>query len=237
VPDDPPPVIWARLSGQGRGPARTLDHGAITAAAIALADEEGVDAVSMRKIAARMDHSPMALYRHVGGKDDLTELMYDAVLGELDLAGMPSSDWRADLARLARELRRIHHAHPWIARFGHRPSLGPHARGFLEVGLACVDGLGLDLDAMLDLLATTQAFTRGFVQQELGEVDAQRRTGLDFAAYQRQTGPYIARLLAEGRFPYLERLIIEAEDFPDPDAVFERRLAMVLDGLAARITR
>lgn len=231
--DEPPPVIWARLSGQGRGPVRTLDYAAITTAAIALADEDGVDAVSMRKIAGRMDHSPMSLYRHVGSKDDLTELMYDAVLGELDLTGMPSGSWRADVARLAREIRRLHHAHPWIARFGHRPTLGPNARRFLETGLACVDGLGLDIDGMLDLLSTALQFTRGFVVQELGEVEVQRRTGLDFADYQRQTGPFITQLLQEGQLPYLKRLILEAEDFPDPDVVFERRLAMVLDGLAA----
>jgi AcrR family transcriptional regulator len=237
VTDEPPPVIWARLSGQGRGPVRTLDHRAITTAAIALADEDGIDAVSMRKVAGRMDHSPMALYRHVGSKDDLTELMYDAVLGELDLTGIPSGNWRADVARLAREMRRLHHAHPWIARFGHRPSLGPNARRFLETGLACVDGLGLDIDGMLDLLSTALQFTRGFVVQELGEVEAQRRTGLDFAAYQRHTGPFITQLLQEDRLPYLRRLILEAEDLPDPDVVFERRLTMVLDGLAAGIDR
>ncbi|GAA1861112.1 TetR/AcrR family transcriptional regulator C-terminal domain-containing protein [Pseudonocardia ailaonensis] len=234
---DPPPVIWARLSGQGRGPVRTLDHRAITAAAVALADAEGVDAVSMRKVAGRLDSSPMALYRHVGNKDDLTELMYDAVLGELDLTAMPSGSWRADVAGLAREMRRLHHAHPWITRFGHRPTLGPHARRFLETGLACVDGLGLDIDAMLDLLSTALQFTRGFVAQELGEAEAQRRTGLDLAGYQRHTGPYIAQLLEEGRYPYFRRLIVEAEDFPDPDVVFERRLGMVLDGLAAGIAR
>ncbi len=233
--DEPQPVIWARLSSQGRGPARTLDHTAITTAAIALADEDGVDAVSMRKVAARMDHSPMSLYRHIGSKDDLTELMYDAVLGELDLTGIPSGDWRADLTRLVREIRRLHHAHPWIARFGHRPTLGPNSRRFLEAGLAGVDGLGLDIDAMMDVLSTALQFTRGFVAQELGEVEAQRQSGLDFAAYQRRTGPYLAQLLQEGRLPYLRRLIIEAEDAPDPDVVFERRLAMVLDGLAARV--
>jgi len=237
VTDEPPPVIWARLSGQGRGPVRTLDYAAITAAAIALADEDGVDAVSMRKIAGRMDHSPMSLYRHVGSKDDLTELMYDAVLGELDLAGIPSGNWRADVARLAREIRRLHHAHPWITRFGHRPTLGPNARQFVETGLAGVDGLGLDLDGMLDLLSTAVQFTRGFVVEELGELEAQRRTGLDLADYQRQTGPFIVQLLQEGQFPYLKRLIIEAEDHPDPDVVFERRLAIVLDGLATRIDR
>jgi AcrR family transcriptional regulator len=237
VNDEPSPVIWARLSGQGRGPARTLDYAAITSAAIALADEDGVDAVSMRKIAGRMDHSPMALYRHVGSKDDLTELMYDAVLGELDLAGMPSGAWRADVARLAGEIRRLHHAHPWVSRFGHRPTLGPNARRFAETGLACVDGLGLDIDGMRDLLSTTMQFTRGFVVEELGEREAQRRSGLDLAAYQRQAGPYVMQLLEKGTFPYLKRMVVEAEDHPDPDVVFERRLAMVLDGLAARIGR
>ena len=88
---------------------------------------------------------------------------------------------------------------------------------------------------MMDLLSTSLQFTRGFVEQELGEVEAQRRSGLDFAAYQRRTGPFISRLLQEGGLPYLERLIIEAEDLPDPDVVFERRLAMVLDGLGARV--
>jgi AcrR family transcriptional regulator len=237
VADVPSPVIWARLSSQGRGPVRTLDYVAITAAAIALADADGVDAVSMRKVAGRMDRSPMALYRHIGSKNDLTELMYDAVLGELDLAGIPSGSWQADVSRLAAEIRRLHHAHPWIARFGHRPTLGPNAQRFREAGLACVDGLGLGIDAMMDLLSTALQFTRGFVEQELGELEAQRRSGLDFAGYQRQTGPFISRLLEEGELPYLKRLIIEAEDLPDPEVVFARRLAMVLDGLTARTSR
>jgi AcrR family transcriptional regulator len=237
VADEPAPVIWARLSSQGRGPVRTLDYEAITAAAITLADTDGVDAVSMRKIAGRMDHSPMALYRHIGSKDDLTELMYDAVLGELDLAGMPSGSWRADVSRLAVEIRRLHHAHPWIAQFGHRPTLGPNAQRLREVGLACVDGLGLSIDAMMDVLATVLQFTRGFVEQELGELEAQRRSGLDFAGYQRQTGPFISQLLQEGDLPYLKRLIVEADDVPNPDVVFARRLAMVLDGAAASIGR
>jgi AcrR family transcriptional regulator len=233
VPSDPPPVIWARLSDQGRGPARTLDYTAITRVAIALADESGVDAVSMRKVAGRLDRSPMALYRHIGSKDDLTELMYDAVLGELELGEKPSGEWRTDLTRLAREVRRLHHAHPWISRFGSRPTVGPNAIRFIEYGLACVAGLGLSIDEMLDLVATTLQFTRGFVVEELGGAEAQQRTGLDEAAYRAQTGPFVMQLMQLESYPNLERLILDAEDFPDPDVVFERRLAMVLDGVAA----
>ena len=98
-------------------------------------------------------------------------------------------------------MRLLHHAHPWIVRFGHRPTLGPNARRFLETGLACVGGLGLGIDAMMDLLSTAPAVHPGFVVQELGEVEAQHRTGLDFAGYQRRTGPFIAQLLQEGRLP------------------------------------
>ena len=89
----------------------------------------------------------------------------------------------------------------------------------------------------MDLLSTALQFTRGFVERELGEVEAQRRTSLDFAGYQRQTARFISQLLQEAELPYLKRLIIEADDVPDPDVVFERRLAMVLDGLTAGIGR
>jgi len=237
VTSERPPVIWARLTGQGRGPARTLDHTTITDAAIAIADQDGLGAVSMRKIAGRMDHSTMSLYRHVGNKDDLVELMYDAVLGELTLPTAPTGNWRADVTGLVRDLRRLHHRHPWIGPLGHRPTLGPNSIRVLEYALACVDGLGLETDGMLDVVSTALAFTRGFVQSELGEAEAQRHTGMDQEAYHRHTGPYITQLLREGEHPYLKRLIVEAEDFPEPDAVFERRLAMVLDGLAATVER
>jgi AcrR family transcriptional regulator len=236
---EPPPVIWARLSSQGRGPVRTLDHATITDTAIAIADQDGLDAVSMRKVAGRMDHSTMSLYRHIGSKDDLVELMYDAVLGELELpAGPtgPTGQWRADVTALVRDLRQLHHRHPWIGRLGHRPTLGPNSLRVLEHALACVDGLGLDLDGMLDVISTALAFTRGFVQTELGEREAQQHSGMDQEAYHRHTGPFITQLLSEGKHPYLKRLIEDAEDFPQPDVVFERRLAMVLDGLAATVT-
>jgi AcrR family transcriptional regulator len=235
VSSEPSPIIWARLTGQGRGPARTLDHTTITDAAIAIADQDGLDAVSMRKIAGRMDRSTMSLYRHIGNKDDLVELMYDAVLGELTLPAAPTGNWRADVTGLVQDLRRLHHRHPWVGRLGHRPALGPNSIRVLEHALACVDGLGLEMDGMLDVVSTALAFTRGFVQSELGEAEAQRHSGMDQRAYHRHTGPFITQLLREGKYPYLKRLVVEAEDFPQPDVVFERRLAMVLDGLAVTV--
>ena len=226
-------MIWARLSAQGRTRARGLDYEAITRAAIAIADQDGLDAVSMRKIAGRVDSGTMSLYRHISGREDLTELMYDSVLAELvqDL-GEPSGDWRADLTRLARASRRLHHRHPWASSLGARPTLGPNALRVMEFAMACADEPGLTIDQVMDRVSTTLQFTQGFVRAELAEDEARRRTGLDEAAWRERIGPYLAEVLAGGHHPYLERIIRDAEDFPEPDVQFERRLAMVLDGLA-----
>jgi hypothetical protein len=90
---------------------------------------------------------------------------------------------------------------------------------------------------MLDLASTAQQFTQGFVQAELAETQAQQRTGMDTETWRAHLAPFFTELLLSGKHPYLERLIRDAEDFPDPDVVFERRLGMVLDGLAANLPR
>lgn len=225
-------VIWERLSAQGRGPARLLDYQTITSTAMAIADADGLDAVSMRAIAAKLGRAPMSLYRHVGNREDLTELMYDAALGELKLAAVPDTGWRNSLADLARDLRRLYHRHPWISRLGQRPTLGPNSIRLLEHSLACVDDLGLSIDSMTDMVGATLQFTRGFVEEELAESDSQAHSGIDAAGWHQHMTAYVVQLIEQGDHRYFERFIREAEDFPEMNTVFERRLAMVLDGVA-----
>lgn len=226
-----PPVIWARLAAPRRVRERPLDYEIITRAAVAIADLDGLDAVSMRKVAGRIESGTMSLYRHIRGKDDLIELMYDHVLGELDLAELPSRGWRAELADLAGRNRALQHRHPWVSQIGQRPTMGPNAVRVMEYAMACVDGLGLTVDGMLDMVSTTLHFTQGFVQAELAEAEERRRTGLDEDAWRDWMAPYLSRLLNEEEHPYLERIVTEA-DHPGQDEVFGRRLEMVLDGLA-----
>jgi hypothetical protein len=90
---------------------------------------------------------------------------------------------------------------------------------------------------MLDMVTTVNAFVIGFVQAELAEEKAQRRTGLSEAQWRARMTPYIRQLVATGRYPFLQRIVEEAEDFPDVEMTFERRLALVLDGLAANLER
>jgi AcrR family transcriptional regulator len=235
---EPSPVIWARLDRAAQRPRPSLTHDQIVRAAIEIADNEGVEALSMRKVAAGLGAGTMSLYRYVANKDDLLDLMVDAVIGEEPLPEEPSGDWRSELAEQARGARRAAQRHPWAIGFIlARPKLGPNALRAIEYSMAALDGLGMDIDGMLDMVASVDAFVVGFVQAELAEAEARRRTGLTEEQWRARMAPYIRQLIATGRYPYLERIVMEAEDFPDIDATFERRLALVLDGLAANIER
>jgi AcrR family transcriptional regulator len=231
-------VIWARLDRSQRRPQPSLTHEQIARAAIRIADAEGVQALSMRRVASELGAGTMSLYRYVDSKDDLLDLMVDTVVGENEPPGKPSGDWRSELAELARRSRASARRHPWAVRFLlARPNLGPNALRQIEYAMAAVAGLGLDIDGMLDMTSTVTAFVVGFVQEELAETEAQRRTGLTVEQWRARMAPYVRQLIATGRYPFLERIMLEAEDFPDVDATFERRLSLVLDGLAANLER
>jgi AcrR family transcriptional regulator len=227
----PEPVVWMRIAAQARARERALDYAAITRAAIAIADAEGLDAVSMRKVASAVDSGTMSLYRHINGKDDLNELMYDAVLGELDLGTTPTADWRTELAGLARRTRALQHRHPWMSRLGPRSTPGPNASRMMDYAMAGVGGLGLDHGRMLDLVSTALHFTHGFVQAELADLEARRAMAMDEDAWQDWIAPYLSHLFGDGPHPYPDG----ANPGAPADEVFERRLAMVLDGLAASL--
>ena len=103
-----PEVIWARPERAGRGPRPAYSRADIAAAAVRIADAEGLDGVSMRHVAAELGCGTMSLYNYVPRKEDLYELMVDAVSGEHDLSE-PSGDWRADMLRVAHQTRALMH--------------------------------------------------------------------------------------------------------------------------------
>lgn len=228
----PEQLIWTRLGDAGRG--RVLSHESVARAAVAVADADGLDAVTMRKVAGSLGVGTMSLYRYVASREELVDLMVDQVLGEL---AMPESavGWRAVLTELARQTRALVRRHPWMATAGPgtRSALGPNALRWLEESLSRLDRPGLTIDQLLDMDATVRAFVVGLVQAELADREAQRATGMTEQEWRVQMYPYVASVIEGGGHPYLQRIVADAEDFPDPDAVFERRLGYVLDGLAA----
>ena len=118
--------IWSVPERQGRGPRPAYSRAQITEAAVRIADAEGLDAASMRRIAADLGTGAMSLYRYVPSRDDLIELMVDHVLLEAGIPDRPTGDWRADLTLVAENTRRIWRAHPWLAGLRRpRATFGP----------------------------------------------------------------------------------------------------------------
>jgi AcrR family transcriptional regulator len=233
-----PPVVWMLPDRPGRGPRPAHSREQITAAAIRIADADGLDAVTMRRVAAEIGCGTMTLYRYVPTKDHLLDLMIDATEGEVVLPRVPAADWRAGLRAVAEMQRDRLLRHPWLATLeSGRPSFGPNSLRNLEEGFGMLDGLGLDIDQILVLVTTLLAFVRGAVIGELAEQEAQRRTGLNTQQWQARMAPYVATLVESGKYPAFNRIITEAKlPHSGADEGFALGLELVLDGLAESLT-
>jgi AcrR family transcriptional regulator len=226
-------LIWSRLGQSGRGRQPSLTHQAIADAAVEIADADGLDAVSMRRVARALNVGTMSLYRYLASRDDLIDLMNDRILAELTAQEFDRTSWRHGLLQLARTSRQLYLRHEWAAwSLGGRPALGPNMIDWIERIYALVDQPALSVDQMMDMVGTVIAFVRGVVQAEIVELQVERATGLNDQDWRNQVAPYVIELLETEDHPYFKRIVIEAEDFPEPDVVFERRLGYIIDGLA-----
>lgn len=225
------PTVWERAEPAPRTTPTPLSRAAIVDAAIALADGSGLDAVSLRKVGAALGAGPMRLYGFVDSKDELLDLMVDAVQGEI---GVPEGEWRAALTAHAEATRAAALRHEWLTDLmGGRPRLGPNRLAALEASLAAVVPAFGSIDDARRVLSTVGAYVSGAVRAEVGERRATRRSGVDKPTWRAAQGPYLRRMLATGRFPVIERFVTESSD-DDPADAFAAGLTAVLDGLAAR---
>ncbi|MEV4394948.1 TetR/AcrR family transcriptional regulator [Nonomuraea sp. NPDC049607] len=223
-------TVWDRPEPPTR-PA-PLDRERIVAAAVALADEGGLEAVSLRKVAARLDVGPMRLYGYLSTKEELFDLMVDEVYAEI-LPEEPPGDWREALRGHADRIRRAALRHEWLADLlGGRPSLGPNALAATEGMLSALDGVA-DLDTVMRAVETVSAYTTGAIRREVAGLRAERATGLSKLDWQRARGPHVSRMLATGRFPSLARLVHDGTEV-DADESFATGLDWVLDAVAAK---
>ncbi|HKN56269.1 MAG TPA: TetR/AcrR family transcriptional regulator, partial [Amycolatopsis sp.] len=205
-------------------------------AAVRIADAEGIDAVSMRRIAGELGVGVASLYRYVLKKDEIMELMIDAVMAEATFPE-PIGDWRADLRALAYLMRDAALRHPWFTALeAGRPSHGPNSLRWMERTFAVFDDLDLSVDDMLLAVGTLFSFVRGHVLSELAEDEAIRRSGLTHDQWMTQQGEYGPTIIGSGKYPRFTKVIIEAEMPHDADRLergFAYGLDRVLDGLIA----
>jgi AcrR family transcriptional regulator len=229
------PLLWERVEGSSRGPRPALTHDQIARAAVEIADAEGLSAVSMRHLAERLGVATMGLYRYVTGKDEVYELMLDAVAAGLSL---PDAGWRAVADSYARQLRDQSLRHPWMYQaFARVPaSLSPANVAIIEKALASIDGLGLDVDTMMAVFGTVNSFARGAVFAEVTQRESLQRHGWASEDDVRLAYlPWVRWMMETGRYPKLTRYIVEGSNEDDADWQFEFGLTCVLDGIAARL--
>jgi AcrR family transcriptional regulator len=222
---------------------RGLSRAEIVRTAIAVADAEGPDAISMRRIARELGAGVMSLYWHVGSKEELLDLMLESIEAEIDVPE-PSGDWRADLGAFAHRSRAAMSRHLWAAEFiGSRPPTGPNDAGNLERLLGLLDGLA-DTRLTMDIFGAVATYVMGAVMREAQETRFQRdqeraMAGLSEEEIQAERERYYKWFEASGRYPRIVRMMESGVDPDDPatrDERFQFGLDCVLDGIAARLS-
>lgn len=235
--EDEPALIWERPEPPNRPAPSPLSRDRIVRAAIDLADTGGLGEVSLRKVAATLDAGPMRLYGYVATKDELLDLMVDAVYAEITPPEPTGNDWRATLRSLARRTRQAAHQHEWfVDLLGGRPHIGPNALAHLEAAMSTLDATpGFNgIDTVMQAAGTVHAYTLGALRAETTERRAERASGMTERQWQTASGPYLTRMLATGRYPTLAKVIRDATH-PDTDTIFDIGLDCVLDGIATRL--
>jgi AcrR family transcriptional regulator len=224
-----PHVIWARPERTGRGPRPAYTRADIAAAAVRIADAEGLDAVSMRRVAAELGCGTMSLYNYVPRKEDLYELMVDAVGAEHEIRE-PSGDWRADMLRNAEETRAIMRRHTWVPRlmtgvYG----FSPNTLRYLEHCLACLEPLDVPHSTKMELIALVNGVVTTYTANEIAT--AERTRSMPWSAEEENAVrmAYLGSQVAGGAYPRLAAAFGEASGPIDLEAVFRRALERVLD--------
>lgn len=216
-----------------------LTREAIVAAAIEIADQEGIEAVSIRRIATRLEARPMSLYSHIEHKGELVDLMNDEAMGEAVLPGEVPEDWREALRQIAQRTRAAARAHPWlIATAFRRPLLGPQALRHIDQSLAAVSTLDLPFERKRAVLLSIDTYTLGYVRWEVlspHSKDNRCGAGGDELPSGEQIDAYLAEQVASGEYPHLAAIASQDLTFGLKAESFEAGLEWLLAGIAAEV--
>ncbi|MFF5981061.1 TetR/AcrR family transcriptional regulator [Streptomyces olindensis] len=230
-------LLWDTGRRPSRGPKPTLTLDRIVEAAIQVADTEGLEGLSMRRVAAELGTGTMSLYRYVPGKGELLDLMLDRVqrVSE-DPADFGDGGWRTALETLARETLALYRRHPWLLQVNQsRQILGPGALDGMEKILTRIRPMGLSDPELLSAVIMIDGYVVGAARSHLYQREAERRTGLTDAEFWQAQVPVLEKVMASGRYPVMASL---SEDTFGPDFDhFEFGLQRILDGLEVLVAR
>ncbi len=230
--------LWTRPEPGSRRPRFSRDE--IARAAVRIADEEGFDALSMRRLAAELDAGTMTLYHYVRTKDELLAIVNDAVMAELIVPpGELPEDWRAAITMIAHRSRDAMRRHPWSLDIRDDPAPGPNGVRHFDQTMQAVMSLDLTLGEKFELATAVDEYVFGFCLVERANLPDHELGPPDIVVY-------VNELVATGEYPTLSAIVAEhgtagafealRDQILDPDR-FGRNLARLLDGFEADIRR
>lgn len=224
-------LVWTRPVRGTRGPAPERSREQITAAAIELADQGGLEALSMRHVAAALGTGPASLYRYIDSRDDLIDLMADAVAARIDLSPPTDPDPIAALVAVAAQAKAVYLRHPWLLDvMAQRTPLGPRAVDFMEHVLRILEPVQAPVKAKFETVGILSGLVTLFARTQLNL----RREGATFDQRAAAQAAYLATAAADGDHPLLLAAFAASASGPttEPDdALFERLMHKLLSAL------
>jgi len=235
--------IWERPEPGSRRPRHTREQ--IASAALAIADREGFEAVSMRRVAAEIGAGTMTLYHYVRTKDELIDLMDDAIMGQVLIPdGELPAAWRDAIATIGRRSHDVFVRHPWALQALTGARGGPNGMRHFEQSLAAVSSLDVDPRTKLAVIAMVDDYVFGYVF----------RTGQVAAAFEATAKeeiivellPHFEAQIHSGAYPNIEHLFGDADVRETWELIvetmtagprFEQGLELLLDGIEAKLAR
>ena len=221
--EGPAASIWMRPERSAVGRPAQWSRAEITEVALRVADAEGLDALSMRRVAAELGTGAASLYRYVETREDLLDLMTDATGAEYELAP-PTGDWLADLIAFGEQARVIFRRHGWLAGLAMtRPVIGPNGTALIEHFLTLLQGHRAGIEPKMEAFGMLNGITAAFALQEQADPGLQARNLA-----------YLSHALSSGRHPRLAALLSPQAQLSPPEELAGRYpdlITRVLTGL------
>ena len=244
-PDRMLPLLWRHSLDEPaatRGPVQRVSVDRIVSAAIAVADGDGLDALSMRRVAQEVGVGAMSLYTYVPGKAELIDLMIDQVIGEIPRSSAADGTIRQRLETVAREDWDHYARHPWTLQVDtSRPPLGPGISDRYEYEVALLESLGmtdLEIDSVVTLVT---GFVAGAARVAIDTGRGRRASGQTDEEWWNANAPVLERVIDGSRYPVSGRVGQTVGEYfqssGNPAHAFEFGLQRMLDGIEAFVDR
>lgn len=230
-------LLWEGLPISKKGPAPSLTLEQVIEAGIAIADSEGITALSMRRLAAELGMGTMSLYRYVPAKTELLNLMLDHVNGMQIGRTRVDGGWRSALESAAWAGRTLYLRHPWLLQINFtRPVLGPGSIAQFEEMMSALKDLPFRDQEKMTTLSGLDAYVTGLVREEILYNDAAAESGITADEFWTYQLPVLEAAMASGDYPTLAAMSDDTFDAGWEDT-FASGLTLMLDGLENEVRR